>query len=104
MPKGGRALVTRKVEFSSELSIYQLLKKDLSLELVRISVCLFVCLITVVPVSPLGYIRQHSQVRIKLANAMLMYDGNTNDVQLLSFTYFYKPGDDPIGSKHVAAL
>jgi len=75
----------RKVEFISELGIYQLLKKDSSLDVVCISVCLFVCLIAVVPVSPFCHFRQHSQVRTKLANAMLMYDGNTNDTQLPYF-------------------
>jgi hypothetical protein len=94
----------RKVEFVSELSIYQLLKIEWSLQLVCISVCLFVCLIAVVPVSPFSHFCQHSQVRTTLANAMLMYDGNTNDTQLLSFTCLYKAGDDPIGPKHVAAL
>jgi hypothetical protein len=54
-------------------------------------------------VSPVGHFRQHSQVRNKLTNAVLMYYGKTNDTQLLSFTYFYKAGDDPIGSKYIAA-
>jgi hypothetical protein len=86
--------IMRKAEFISESSIYRLLKKDSSLELVCIYVCLFVCFIAVVPVSPFCHFRQHSQVRTKLANAMLMCDGNTNDTQLLSFAYFYKAGDE----------
>jgi hypothetical protein len=88
-----------KAQFIDELSVYQLLKQDSSLELVSISVCLLVCYS-----GNAGLTRLHSKSGLSWRMVMIMYDSTTNGTQLLSFTYFYKSSDDPIGSKHVAPL